>query len=175
MKFTKGYWMNRTGVSVTNMGQVREVRVEGRQVYLFCVNYTEDRRSMDGPVIEMYISSPQPDVIRLKAFHFMGVRKKLPAFDLTDAGITPEVTETEDTVVIQSGDTRLVVKKRPCSFTYYYKDKKLTAIGDRFGTTAISTSLEAAIKEAYRLSDGVKFEGAYRRSDIGQRALLALK
>ena len=36
-------------------------------------------------------------------------------------------------------------------------------------------SLEAAIKEAYRLTDGVKFEGAYRRSDIGQRALQALK
>jgi phosphoribosylamine-glycine ligase len=36
-------------------------------------------------------------------------------------------------------------------------------------------SLEEAIKEAYRLSDGVKFEGAYRRSDIGQKALKALK
>ena len=36
-------------------------------------------------------------------------------------------------------------------------------------------NLEEAIKEAYRLSDGVKFEGAYRRSDIGQRALQALK
>ena len=43
------------------------------------------------------------------------------------------------------------------------------------GTTAIADSLEAAIKEAYRLSDGVQFEGAYRRSDIGQRALQALK
>ena len=36
-------------------------------------------------------------------------------------------------------------------------------------------SLEEAIKEAYRLSDGVKFEGAYRRSDIGQKALMALR
>ncbi len=41
------------------------------------------------------------------------------------------------------------------------------------GTTAIADTLEAAINEAYRLSDGVKFEGAYRRSDIGQRALQA--
>ena len=35
--------------------------------------------------------------------------------------------------------------------------------------------LEAAIEEAYRLSDGVVFEKAYRRSDIGQRALQALR
>ena len=56
------------------------------------------------------------------------------------------------------------------------KDGKLVTSGGRVtGTTAIAESLEEAIKEAYRLSDGVKFEGAYRRSDIGQRALLALK
>ena len=56
------------------------------------------------------------------------------------------------------------------------KDGKLVTSGGRVtGTTAIAASLAEAVKEAYRLSDGVKFEGAYRRSDIGQRALQALK
>ena len=56
------------------------------------------------------------------------------------------------------------------------EDGKLVTSGGRVtGTTAIADSLEGAIKEAYRLSDGVKFEGAYRRSDIGQRALMALR
>ena len=55
-------------------------------------------------------------------------------------------------------------------------DGKLVTSGGRVtGTTAIADTLENAIKEAYRLSDGVKFEGAYRRSDIGQRALQAVK
>ncbi|MBR3815646.1 MAG: phosphoribosylamine--glycine ligase [Clostridia bacterium] len=53
--------------------------------------------------------------------------------------------------------------------------KLLTWGGRVTGTTAVADSLPEAIKEAYRLSDGVKFEGAYRRSDIGQRALQALK
>ncbi len=54
------------------------------------------------------------------------------------------------------------------------KDGKLVTSGGRVtGTTAIAGSLEEAIREAYRLSDGVNFEGAYRRSDIGRRALLA--
>ena len=53
---------------------------------------------------------------------------------------------------------------------------KLVPSGGRVtGTTAIADTLEKAVKEAYRLSDGVKFEGAYRRSDIGQRALQAVK
>ena len=55
-------------------------------------------------------------------------------------------------------------------------DGKLVTSGGRVtGTTAIADSLPEAVKEAYRLSNGVKFEGAYRRSDIGQRALAALK
>ena len=56
------------------------------------------------------------------------------------------------------------------------KDGKLVTSGGRVtGTTAVADSLEAAIKEAYRLSDGVKFANAYRRSDIGSRALQALR
>ena len=55
-------------------------------------------------------------------------------------------------------------------------DGKLVTSGGRVtGTTAVADCLEDAIREAYRLSDGVRFEGAYRRSDIGKRALQALK
>ena len=49
----------------------------------------------------------------------------------------------------------------------------VTSGGRVTGTTAIADSLEEAIGEAYRLADGVQFEKAYRRSDIGQRALQA--
>ena len=56
------------------------------------------------------------------------------------------------------------------------QDGKLLTSGGRVtGTTAVADSLENAIAEAYRLCDGVKFENAYRRSDIGQRALQATK
>ncbi len=51
--------------------------------------------------------------------------------------------------------------------------KLLTNGGRVTGTTAIADTLADAIKEAYRLADGVQFENAYRRSDIGQRGLAA--
>ena len=51
--------------------------------------------------------------------------------------------------------------------------KLLTSGGRVTGTTAVAGSLAEAIREAYRLADGVQFENAYRRSDIGQRALQA--
>ena len=51
--------------------------------------------------------------------------------------------------------------------------KLLTSGGRVTGTTAVADSLADAIREAYRLASGVQFENAYRRSDIGQRALQA--
>jgi len=53
--------------------------------------------------------------------------------------------------------------------------KLVTSGGRVTGTTAIANSLEKAIQEAYRIAGGVKFENSYCRSDIGQRALQALK
>ena len=53
--------------------------------------------------------------------------------------------------------------------------KLVTSGGRVTGTTAIAGSLEEAIKEAYRIAKGVNFENSYCRSDIGQRALQALK
>ena len=49
----------------------------------------------------------------------------------------------------------------------------LTSGGRVTGTTAVADTLEAAVREAYRLADGVTFQNAYRRSDIGKRALQA--
>ena len=55
-------------------------------------------------------------------------------------------------------------------------DGKLLTNGGRvLGVTATADTLPEAIKEAYRLSDEVHFDNAYRRSDIGQRALKALE
>ncbi|MBQ9930391.1 MAG: phosphoribosylamine--glycine ligase [Oscillospiraceae bacterium] len=51
--------------------------------------------------------------------------------------------------------------------------KLLTAGGRVTGTTAVADTLEAAVKEAYRIVEGVQFEKAFRRSDIGRKALQA--
>lgn len=139
MKFTRGYWLNKPGVTGADAVQIREVKVSGKEVYLYSVPYPQDERAMGGPVLEMFISSPQPDIIRLRAWHFMGGNEKNPEFELNDAACGLEVTEEEGSLTIKSGDTSLVVTKSPASFTYYYKGRKLTNIGNRFGHAMIST------------------------------------
>ncbi len=49
----------------------------------------------------------------------------------------------------------------------------LTSGGRVTGTTAVADCLEAAVREAYRLAGGVQFQNAFRRSDIGAKALAA--
>ncbi len=55
------------------------------------------------------------------------------------------------------------------------ENKLLTAGGRVLGVTAIADTLECAIKSAYEKTEKVSFRGAYKRSDIGARALLAKK
>ena len=49
----------------------------------------------------------------------------------------------------------------------------LTAGGRVLGVTSAADTLADAVAEAYRNAEKVHFEGAYKRSDIGQRALKA--
>ena len=75
---------------------------------------------------------------------------------------------------------RLTMSDRAAKATFIagakLQDGELVTSGGRVtGTTAVRSSLEEAISAAYRLSAGVKFRGAYSRSDIGQRALQAKK
>lgn len=139
MKFTKGYWLNLPGVENADCVQIREVRIERDRVYLYSVPYLQDERAMGGPVLELFLTAPRPDVIRTQAYHFMGSAKKEPAFSLEEVPGVLQAEETETGVVVRSGRTELRITKRPASFTYYYDGKPLTKIGDRFGHAMIST------------------------------------
>lgn len=138
MKFTRGYWLNKPGVENFDCVQIREIRVESGRVCLYSVPYPQDERGMGGPVLEMDISSPRRDIIRTEAWHFKGSAKKAPEFELETEDCPLETEEFEGGITLRSGDTSLRITCRPASFTYYYKGKKLTNVGDKFGHSMIS-------------------------------------
>ena len=56
------------------------------------------------------------------------------------------------------------------------QDGKLVTNGGRvLGVTARANSLAQALKDAYKATDSVQFEGKYMRSDIGKKALAVLE
>ena len=140
MKFTKGRWMYREGITASHIGQIRDVRKEGDKICLYSVPYTADVRGIGGPAIEIHLSSPQPNIIRMEAYHFLGSGRKMPSFELNDANVSPVVEDTAELLTFTSGDLTLVVTKRPCDFTFYYKGKKLAKVErNQVGLSMIST------------------------------------
>ena len=137
MKFTKGYWMNRPGVEASDTVQIREARFDGASLYLYAVNYGHDSRAMGGPILELTVSSPAPDIIRIEAVHFAGSRKKEPKFELNTVPVTPVFTEDGNTLTFESNSTSLVITKNPATFTYYYRGRRLTSVGERYGHSMI--------------------------------------
>ena len=55
------------------------------------------------------------------------------------------------------------------------EDRLLTSGGRVLGVTATATDLKSAIEKAYERVEGVHFDNAFYRHDIGQRALKALE
>ena len=66
----------------------------------------------------------------------------------------------------------------PCTYVAGAKKEMgqlVTSGGRVLGVTAVEDTLPEAIEKAYAMADRIHFEGAYKRSDIGARAMLAYK
>jgi alpha-D-xyloside xylohydrolase len=136
MKFNIGEWMLKPGVKNYNCEQIRQINVsdDNKEVKLFAVAYSDDRRVLDGPAIEITVSSPQENAIRLKAVHFKGVKNNRPSFDINNARISMTVNEDEEKITLSSGKTSLIITKRPASFMYMFDGQVITSVGERFGS-----------------------------------------
>ena len=138
MKFTSGYWMNRPEVTCTNTVQLREIRNEGDRIYIYSVPYGQDSRALGGPMIEIYISSPRPDIFRVQARHFAGSRAKIPEFELNEETVQMITEENGNTLTVRSGNARLEINRNPAAFSFYYKDRLLTSVSNSFGRMLLS-------------------------------------
>lgn len=140
MKFNYGQWVLKPGVSTHNCEQVRQVKIleDGARIHLYCVCHQRNERSLDGPALELDITSPLPDILRVQLTHFKGSRAKMPAFPLHDEHVQMTVEETDEAIFISSGDLTLKITRLPCHFTYYYKGEPITSVGDRYGSSMLS-------------------------------------
>ncbi len=139
MKFNDGYWELKPGVQRTDAIQIREVKIKDDCVYIYIVGYKEDIRAIGLPVLELFISSPLPDIIRIKSYHHMGSNDNEPQFKIKDNCERLNVTQQGDIITITSGKTSLVIDKAQVLFEYKYEDRLLTRIAKHSGRTSLST------------------------------------
>lgn len=134
MKFSDGFWLNKSGYKVDYAAQAYEVtKVEnGLNIYV-PTQYIHNRgMTLGGPCLDITITSTQKNVIRVSIEHYKGRLNNTPKFELNiDQGYTPEINEKENCWEIISGDTKVVIGKNDWNVQYYYKDKRLTGGGWR--------------------------------------------
>ena len=137
MRFTDGLWMHRSGLSIHNTHQMWEYRIEQDRIKAFvlchCVEEADDYTA--GTALEYTFSCPAPDMIAVDVVHFRGTTVKEPAFTLHYAKAEPQITDTAESLVMENGRMRLVIRKsKQFAYDFYFDGRHLT--GSENGSTA---------------------------------------
>ena len=137
MRFTDGLWMHRSGLSIHNTHQMWEYRIEQDRIKAFvlchCVEEADDYTA--GTALEYTFSCPAPDMIAVDVVHFRGTTVKEPAFTLHYAKAEPQITATAESLVMENGRMRLVIRtSKQLADDFYFDGRHLT--GSENGSTA---------------------------------------
>lgn len=129
MKFGNGCWLQKEGCECFAPAQAYFVKKEDTKVTICAptgrINHRGD--TLGGINLTLEITSPMPEVLRLKTSHFLGVQKKSPEFELNIHEDLPlDVTEDDETITVRSGSLSLAITKNNWSMTYTRGNEKLT-------------------------------------------------
>lgn len=130
MKFSNGYWLIREGVTLAAPEEIRDMEISDGKLILYAATKPIRHRgdTLDGPVLTFEYSSPFPDVISVKVSHFMGMNEKGPSFELyKEEGFKPEISQSDDQIILKSGRLSMRVKKTPgWAVDFFYDGKYIT-------------------------------------------------
>ncbi len=134
MKFGNGCWLQKEGCECFAPQQVYFVKTEPKKVTLCAptgrINHRGD--TLGGIVLTIEITSPMPEVIRVKTSHHLGVQKKGPDFELNiEENVDLNVTEDEEKIRIESGSLALIITKEYWSMTYERNGEVITKSSGR--------------------------------------------
>ena len=134
MKFSNGCWLQKEGIECFTPAEVYFSKITSDEVSICAPAHKINHRgdTLGGANLTIKISAPMKEVLRIQTFHYMGVMKKTPEFDLNlpEAGAL-QAEETEEKLIVHSGELRLEIKKADCSMVYYRGDEKITSSGYR--------------------------------------------
>jgi alpha-D-xyloside xylohydrolase len=130
MKFSNGCWLNKPGHQIFNPQEVYSAKIEEDTltIYAPCNKINHRGDTLGGPVITYKITSPMENVIRVRAYHYMGQEKKSPSFNIyEDKNTKVSIEDNEQNVLFKSGNLKMILNKNLWEMSFYKENKKLTS------------------------------------------------
>lgn len=134
MKFSNGCWLQKEDCACFSPAQIYFTKIEKDRVTLCAptnkINHRGD--TLGGVNLTIQISAPYPEVLRIQTYHHMGLKERMPQFELAapqNGNLAAE--ETEKQIIVKSGELRIEIEKESGAFVFWRGAEKITGSGWR--------------------------------------------
>ncbi|MGA7881195.1 MAG: TIM-barrel domain-containing protein, partial [Terrimicrobiaceae bacterium] len=134
MKFTDGQWLLQPGVRAHYATEARSITAEdGRLVVVAPARPINDRGdTLQGPILTIILSSPLPDIVRVRIEHFTGGPLRGPQVPLVpQADTAATINHSAEGVTLTAGELTARVGKKRWAITFEAGGRVLTTSGWR--------------------------------------------
>ena len=110
MKFNDGYWLLRDGVTARYATEALDVRAEAERCSIAVLTKPVEHRGshLNTATITVELSAPAPDVVAVRASHFVATQDEVPAFALRTSPVDARLERGDGVLRLTSG--RLVAE-----------------------------------------------------------------
>ncbi len=173
MKFTDGQWLLQPGVRAHYATEARSITAEdGRLVVVAPVRPINDRGdTLQGPILTITLSSPLPDIVRVRIEHFTGGPLRGPQVPLVpQADRAATINDSAECVTLTAGDLTARVGKKRWAITFEAGGRVLTTSGWRGMSYMQSADRGNHVVEQLSLGVGENVYGVDAiKTDFGER------
>lgn len=129
MKFSNGCWLQKEGCSCFAPAEAYFTKTEEKKVTICAptAHIVTRGDTLGGINLTLEITSPAPEILRVRTYHYKGEVVNTPSFELELKEELPlDVTDSEEEISIKSGELTLVITKKNWSMTYYCNGEMIT-------------------------------------------------
>lgn len=129
MKFNNGCWLFKEGCSCFAPTAAYFTKVEEKKVTISAPTMKVATRgdTLGGVMLTLEITSPAPEILRVRTWHYKGEIEDAPSFELElNEALPLDVKEDDETIRIASGSLALLITKKSWSMTYERNGEVIT-------------------------------------------------
>ncbi len=133
MKFGNGCWLMKKDCACFSPAEVYFCDIKEDKVVICAPTHKINHRgdTLGGINLTIEITTPMPEVIRVKAYHYKGAVNDAPSYDLNVPAAKIDAVSENGVLTVKSGNAKLVINEENWQMTYYDGDRKLCGSGWR--------------------------------------------